>query len=126
MGPAIVFSLPLVGGGVSTGAVVTNGPTNCGLAPLGEPQPPAIHPVGGALTSITSAAERPKLGVPQIARSSLVCRGPSMSSPVTKTIRSQFLAGFVFGIGWLSRPSRRYLVHCELAPVSWGEGLAKP
>src|SRR5262245_30455628 len=99
-----------VGGGVSTGAFVANGPTKLGLLP--PPQPPLTQPTGGALTSVTSAADRPKVGLPQIARSSLVWTGPSMWSCPTKTILSQNWL-LVPGIGEVSRPSRRNLVHCE-------------
>ena len=57
-----------MGGGVRTGAVVTNGPTKFGV--LVPPHSP-VHPTGGELTSVTSAAVRPKLGVPQISTGEL-------------------------------------------------------
>src|SRR4249919_4198502 len=94
----------LVAGGVSTGALVAKGPTKFGFGvPL---QPPLTQPIGGALTSVTSADDRPKVGLPHIARSSLVWTGPSMWSPPTKTILSQNWL-LVPGIGLLSLPSRR-------------------
>ena len=77
------FSDPFVVGGVSTGALVANGPTKFGLPVQLLPD---CQPRGGALTSVTSAELRPKLGLPQTARSSLVCTGPSILSPPTKTI----------------------------------------
>ena len=110
MVPAIVFSLPLVGGGVSTGAVVTNGPTKLGASP---PPQRETQPTGGELTSITSAGVRPKVGVPQICRASLVWSGPSTVSPVTNTICVQKSSPPVPGIAVFWRPSRRNLLHCE-------------
>ena len=69
---------------MSTGALVTNGPLKVGWFPEQEEEPD--QPTGGALTSVISVAERPKVGLPQIFRSSLVCRGPLMLSAPTKTI----------------------------------------
>src|SRR4029077_11626547 len=103
----MVFSEPLVVGGVRTGALVANGPLKSGFPVQLLPE---FQPRGGALTSVTSAEFRPKLGLPQTARSSLVCTGPSIWSPPTKTIWSQNWL-LVPGIGELSRPSRRNLVH---------------
>ncbi len=87
----------MVAGGVSTGAVVTKGPTKLGwLVPPHSP----VQPTGGELTSITSAAVRPKVGVPQIISASFVCRGPLMLSSLTNTILLQNWP-LVPGIDWL-------------------------
>ena len=71
-------------------------PVKVGLLPLQvENQPGAEE-----LTSIMSDALRPKVGVPQIARASLVCRGPLIVSPLMKEILSQYSPPEL-GIGFL-------------------------
>ena len=60
---------------------------------VGEPAhelPPRLaQPGDGPETSITSAAERPKTGAPQVWMSSLVWNGPLILSKPQKVISSQ-------------------------------------
>src|SRR4051794_12158467 len=94
-GSAIVASLAVVEGGISTGELIRKVPAKLGVPVQLEPEWGTslveYQPGVPALTSIGSLALRPRVGLSQIAKASLVCIGPLMLSPLTKEIVSQYL-----------------------------------
>ncbi len=86
--PETFASEVLVGGGVSTGELVTKVPLKIGWS-FHELQF-ENHPRGGDETSIASEALRPKYGLPQITSASLVWSGPLICSPSMNEIVSQY------------------------------------
>ena len=77
----------LVEGIVSFLTFARTGPRKTGLPP--QPLPPTFaHPGAGPVNSIESWLPRPKVGVPHVRMSSLVCIGPLSASASANWISS--------------------------------------